>query len=294
MSDQTTEKQRLANTQNAQSSTGPRTTEGKARAARNALKHGLTAKVNFLPFPDSRRARAEFDRHLADFLTQLNPTDALQRTLVERIATIAWRLRNTRHFELGTLLRARETPGPEQQTIDDLRNRIAALEVAAAESQRLVQILNEEDTPMSDEEHEEYTNLLVRLAGRHPTILFHASAQDTGHDVYRTVTAVYQKQQTQLASLRADLRVAQQRDAQFRRRQALDALLPDADAHRKVFRLEAALDRQLQRALAALRRLQSVPLRGTTPQSDQNEPNCCTCTKPPSRRPAHGNRRSRP
>jgi hypothetical protein len=38
------EKQVLANQQNALKSTGPKTDEGKAIAARNSLKHGLLAK----------------------------------------------------------------------------------------------------------------------------------------------------------------------------------------------------------------------------------------------------------
>jgi hypothetical protein len=37
------EKQLLANRRNADSSTGPRTPEGKAAVSRNALAHGLTA-----------------------------------------------------------------------------------------------------------------------------------------------------------------------------------------------------------------------------------------------------------
>jgi len=37
-------RQRLANRQNSQQSTGPQSPGGKARSSRNALKHGLLAK----------------------------------------------------------------------------------------------------------------------------------------------------------------------------------------------------------------------------------------------------------
>jgi hypothetical protein len=41
----TTERQRLANQRNARLSHGPISADGKARSRRNALKHGLSAKV---------------------------------------------------------------------------------------------------------------------------------------------------------------------------------------------------------------------------------------------------------
>ncbi len=43
----TTEKQQLANLQNAQLSTGPTTIEGKIHSSKNAIKHGILSK-NFV------------------------------------------------------------------------------------------------------------------------------------------------------------------------------------------------------------------------------------------------------
>jgi len=44
-----TRKQRLANKRNAQSSTGPKSDEGKHRSAQNALKHGTYALESVIP-----------------------------------------------------------------------------------------------------------------------------------------------------------------------------------------------------------------------------------------------------
>ena len=56
----TSEAQMKASRENAKKSTGPRTPEGKARASKNALKHGLMAQDAVIPGEDP----AEFDRHL--------------------------------------------------------------------------------------------------------------------------------------------------------------------------------------------------------------------------------------
>ena len=57
----TTNAQIKANRNNAKKSTGPRTEQGKARVAKNALKHGLLARDTVLPGEDA----ADFDRQLS-------------------------------------------------------------------------------------------------------------------------------------------------------------------------------------------------------------------------------------
>ncbi len=78
----------LANQQNAQRSTGPRTPEGKARSRRNSLKHGMTGAGIVLPSEDEAKIAARF----TDFEADLNPKNGLARYLVERTALLSVRI----------------------------------------------------------------------------------------------------------------------------------------------------------------------------------------------------------
>jgi hypothetical protein len=85
----TTDAQIEANRRNAQKSTGPRTEEGKAASARNALKHGLTSPQLIL-FDETED---EFEAFWAALREAHAPADAGEAALVERIAVAHWRLR---------------------------------------------------------------------------------------------------------------------------------------------------------------------------------------------------------
>jgi hypothetical protein len=84
-----------ANRANAQHSTGPRTPEGKARVARNAVKHGLLSRQAVLPTDD----RAEFDEFHAAMWLDLKAVGAREEMLAERIVAQYWRLRRAVRVE---------------------------------------------------------------------------------------------------------------------------------------------------------------------------------------------------
>jgi hypothetical protein len=86
-----------ANRRNAMNSTGPRTPEGKAVVARNALKHGLLAR-EILIRGERGEDLAAFARRLRD---RLKPLGELELLLVDRIVAAAWRLRRLTHVEAG-------------------------------------------------------------------------------------------------------------------------------------------------------------------------------------------------
>jgi hypothetical protein len=86
----------LASRINGARSRGPKTTEGKARSSRNALKHGLRAQ-KFVVLPDEDAT--EFEAQEAALLAELAPEGALQTLLARRIAAAAWRLSRADRIE---------------------------------------------------------------------------------------------------------------------------------------------------------------------------------------------------
>jgi hypothetical protein len=86
-----------ASRKNGARSRGPRTEEGKAKSAQNALKHGLRAQKHLvLPEEDG----AEFADLEAALLEELAPVGALQTVLAQRVAVAAWRLARADRIEV--------------------------------------------------------------------------------------------------------------------------------------------------------------------------------------------------
>jgi hypothetical protein len=86
-----------ASRKNGAKSRGPKTAEGKARSAQNALKHGMRArKYLLLPEEDAD----EFAALEAAMIEELAPVGALQKVLARRVALAAWRLARADHIEV--------------------------------------------------------------------------------------------------------------------------------------------------------------------------------------------------
>jgi len=81
--------QLLANRQNARKSTGPRTSDGKAVASQNSLKHGLLARQDVI----SAESQADFDLYRYNLLDELAPSTPMESILAERIVSLSWRLK---------------------------------------------------------------------------------------------------------------------------------------------------------------------------------------------------------
>jgi hypothetical protein len=105
-----------ANRANAMKSTGPRTDDGKARSAANALTHGLLSSR--LVLPDEQAA--DLDRVRDGLYAHFAPNGELELTLVDRIAEIVWRLRRVGAIEAG-IVRGQVR---DQQLAQAARNRV--------------------------------------------------------------------------------------------------------------------------------------------------------------------------
>ncbi len=93
------DKQLQANRLNATQSTGPRTPEGKARAALNSVRHGLLARSCVLPDED----REQFLALLAGREARYHPVGPEETYLVEQIACAQFRMERFLRIETGFL-----------------------------------------------------------------------------------------------------------------------------------------------------------------------------------------------
>jgi len=88
-------KQIEANRLNALKSTGPRTEEGKRRSRCNAIRHGLTAETVIAGPEDP----VDYESFEATIIADYDPTTAVERELVLRLASLLWRLRRATGIE---------------------------------------------------------------------------------------------------------------------------------------------------------------------------------------------------
>ena len=119
------ERRLAANRRNALRSTGPRTPEGKAVVALNALRHGLLSR-EALVRGESEADLVAFARRMR---ARLAPADELELLLADRVVSSAWRLRRAVALE-ATLLGGEDTgrPGsPDPLAQRTARDRLLAL-----------------------------------------------------------------------------------------------------------------------------------------------------------------------
>src|SRR5687768_377578 len=116
----------IANAANAQHSTGPRTTDGKARSAQNAMKHGLTSKELVVREDEQE----EFESLRGALIEEIAPHGVLESLAFAQFLQAAWNLQRFRRLE-GALAVDGVDPLLEEsaaKTLDRLRRYAASAE----------------------------------------------------------------------------------------------------------------------------------------------------------------------
>ncbi len=137
-----------ANRLNAQSSTGPRTPEGKLASAQNGIETGLFTTTCFVRPNEA----AEYEEFASSYRAELVPVGILEQTLATEIMSAAWRLRRCNLVELSSEL----TEDLERSLHRSRANAHNIMRKAMAELRRLQterQVRNEiypEGTDLSD------------------------------------------------------------------------------------------------------------------------------------------------
>ncbi len=107
-----TQEQTNANRTNAQSSTGPKTDEGKAISSQNAVKHGFFAKNDVISGEDL----AAYEQHRQDVYNEYVPLGPTESVLTQRIASLTWRLMRADRLQttvINTLVIAQKQAMPQ-------------------------------------------------------------------------------------------------------------------------------------------------------------------------------------
>ena len=93
-----------ANRKNAEKSTGPRTSEGKSRSCRNAIRGALTGRVVILPSDDLDA----YGTHVRGYNKQFKPLTDYEVGLVQALADTDWRLQRIPHLIMALHTKGRE------------------------------------------------------------------------------------------------------------------------------------------------------------------------------------------
>jgi hypothetical protein len=117
-----TKKVIAANRSNARKSTGPKTEQGKAVSALNAVKHGLYSNHIIVRSKDLLEDSAEYDLLVSSLRSELEPVTVLQECIVRKIANCIWRSRRVVDAEASLI----------QSKIDDVDDEIRSARVTAA------------------------------------------------------------------------------------------------------------------------------------------------------------------
>jgi hypothetical protein len=144
-----TEKQILANRENAKKSTGPRTSAGRAKSSRNALRHGASAHTPVI----EGESLARFTQLLAEIKDLVKPRNIIESTIVENMAVAQWHQMRALALEKAAIsseMRRLALEDPEYATLEPV-TRIAVAFRALSDNSRCLEVLGRQENRHFDQ-----------------------------------------------------------------------------------------------------------------------------------------------
>jgi hypothetical protein len=134
------EAQTAANRANATQSTGPRSADGKARSAKNNLRHGLRSQSALAPGDDT----AEYNELIHNVRDHFHPDDFTEERHVRELIDAEWRLRRVRRHHLTLLTRKIAALAPLHPDLNPADLQAVAFDALLRESSTFAQLLRYE------------------------------------------------------------------------------------------------------------------------------------------------------
>ncbi len=248
---QMSEKQIEANRRNAQRSTGPRTSEGKAVSRYNALKHGILAQAVLPAFLEGGESREEFENLLGSLRADLAPASSVEEMLVEQVAVGYWRLGRALRSEVAT---AYDHRCHESWTGARWSGRWHSLRETKSTPPTQEAIEKEEEWLSAMEGHMGSPDLLLRLLKAMPHRAPERPWPQEPAQLVAYTRAFVDRRRHELAQAQQELDA---REAQEQVHNAR-AAMPELDTALLYARYIASIERQIARCLDQLERLQRL------------------------------------
>jgi hypothetical protein len=291
------EKQMIANRQNALKSTGPTSAEGKAVASRNALKHGLLAKEVVITQGEGAENAQQFSDLLNDLIAEFAPASGMEEILVEKIAACYWRMRRAHRYEVGMLRQKLDTLTDDYYARQGNRTD-AQIDAEMAEKQNQIRIARErlqmakraraagqdiavtfdwaENWKWLKKEYIDPKDIVHKMDG-YPTVRVGLTTEDklnvktppqirrrmnekghTDDQIWQVHMDLCQKFVNKSEAEIEKLKKAKAANALSLQRLAQSSSLPSVTERDSVLRYETAIERQMYQALKQLERLQRL------------------------------------
>jgi len=284
----TTAKQIAANQRNAAKSTGPRTPRGRAASKMNAIKHGILSHEVLLSSRLGRESVEEFEALHQRFVEDLQPEGPLEEMLVDQIVTAHWRQRRALTAEAGEIARGLHVikrrrdlgPAPSVMRLQSLvwSDPALALEQSAAGNAVLAEWLTEMRRTVKVEGAltEASIQSLAALLGGKPSSLveeledFRRSLDPAPGNPDAAQREDVKTETIAFLDRRIDFHRTMRRhwadqDEQENDARLAAAMLPSNEVLDKIQRYETKLERQIQRAMVQLERVQRMRRGETIP-----------------------------